>query len=182
MIFSVLLAPGNQAEARSRLRTYVEQRWHGAVRLEEPDRSQSVLLRALRDGMALAVWLAALAVLVGGVNLVNLQLADRTRASRRVALQRSLGASRARIFAGAMLEGLCVGAVGVIFGLLASLLVAAELSRVFAQGPSLMRGLSVQLSPTSLASSAALSLFVIVLCSSYPAWLQLRHQRRITAE
>jgi ABC-type antimicrobial peptide transport system permease subunit len=181
MIFSVLLAPGNQAEARSRLRTYVERRWHGAVRLEEPDRSQSVLLRALRDGMSLAVWLAALAVLVGGVNLVNLQLADRTRASRRVALQRSLGASRNRIFAGAMLEGLCVGAVGVILGLLASMLMAAALSRVFAQGPSLMRGLSVQLSPTSLASSAALSLFVIILCSSYPAWLQLRHQRRITA-
>jgi ABC-type antimicrobial peptide transport system permease subunit len=177
--FSVLLAPGNQAEARSRLQAFVERHWHGGVRLEEPDRSQSVLLRALRDGMALAVWLAALAVLVCGVNLINLQLADRSRTSRRVALQRSLGASRARVFTSAMLEGLCVGAVGVVIGLVVSALLAAELSRVFAQGPSLLRNLTVELSPNSLALSTVLSLGMIVLCSSYPAWLQSRRQTRI---
>lgn len=122
---------------------------------------------------ALSLGLSALVLAVACLNLSNLLLARSSTRAPEIATRMALGASRARIIRQLLLEGLIVGGLSGVAGLVLSTWLSATLARVLAARVSDF-GFSVATSfaPDGhvLAFTVAASLLACVAFSLGPAW------------
>jgi putative ABC transport system permease protein len=103
----------------------------------------------------------ALALLVGGIGIMNIMLVSVTERTREIGVRMALGARRRRILAQFLAESVALSAVGGVLGVLAGAALAVLAREVF-QVPASVPGWAVML---SLATSSGAGL----LFGIYPA-------------
>jgi putative ABC transport system permease protein len=126
------------------------------------------LARRISLGLIVAfVIAAAIAVIVGGVGIMNIQLASVEQRTREIGLRLSVGARRADILRQFLLEALILGAVGsaigVVFGVGVPLAVRSIVTRV-----------AIRLSPASVALAFLFSCVVTLVFGAVPAYRAAR--------
>lgn len=139
-----------------------------------------IIVESLRDevagGVSTALWLLLAAVgavlLIGCVNLANLQLARAVAREREIAVRGALGASQRRLLRSALMDSIVLGVAGGMLGILLSftgvrLLIAAAPS-------SLPRLNETQVSWPLLLAAAGLSILTALLFGALPALRSLR--------
>jgi ABC-type antimicrobial peptide transport system permease subunit len=126
------------------------------------------LARRISLGLIVAfVIAAAIAVVVGGVGIMNIQLASVEQRTREIGLRLSVGARRDDILRQFLLEALILGAVGsaigVVFGVGVPLAVRSIVTRV-----------AIRLSPASVALAFLFSCVVTLVFGAVPAYRAAR--------
>jgi putative ABC transport system permease protein len=121
------------------------------------------LYRKITGGVfALTVGVAAIAMLVGGIVIMNIMLVSVTERTREIGVRKALGARRRDVLTQFLVESATLsvsgGLVGVIAGVLLALLVSA------------VAHLPAAVSVPSLFLGIGMSCFVGIFFGSYPAW------------
>jgi putative ABC transport system permease protein len=134
-------APLDLRKIARRLSPYLVVRHHGQKTfafdaLDQEDQTVSAVLKAL--GLVLLAC-GAIALVVGGVNIMNAQLVTVAERTREFGLRRAIGASAAALRTHVILESLTLsitgGILGIIFGLIGAWGVSALLSRFLGAWP-----------------------------------------------
>jgi len=106
--------------------------------------------------------IAAISLLVGGIGIMNIMLANVSERTREVGVRRSLGASRADVVQQFLCEAILLtgagGAVGVVLGVLGSLAVSR------------FAGWATATSPAAILMALALATTTGLGFGIYPAW------------
>jgi putative ABC transport system permease protein len=121
------------------------------------------IYRKITGGVfALTIGVAAIALLVGGIVIMNIMLVSVTERTREIGVRKALGARRRDVLAQFLVEAatlsLSGGLVGVVVGVLCALLVSA------------VAHLPAAVSVPSLILGVSMSTLVGVFFGSYPAW------------
>lgn len=163
--------PAKVADYRQYLSNYSDQQ-RQAGRFERPTnvRLRSVMEwldfnNVVPNDVRLQTWLAFGFLLVCLVNTIGLLLAKFMRRSGEIGVRRALGASRASIFAQALVEAGTIGLAGGILGLGLALLGLWAVRQQPASYAELAR-----LDPAMLATTFALALVASLLAGLLPAW------------
>jgi len=163
--------PAKVADYRQYLSNYSDQQ-HRAGRFERPTnvRLRSVMewldfKNVVPNDVRLQTWLAFGFLLVCLVNTIGLLLAKFMRRSGEIGVRRALGASRASIFAQALVEAGTIGLAGGVLGLGLALLGLWAVR----QQPASYAELA-HLNPLMLATTFALALVASLLAGLLPAW------------
>ena len=163
--------PAKVADYRQYLSNYSDQQ-RQAGRFERPTnvRLRSVMewldfKNVVPNDVRLQTWLAFGFLLVCLVNTIGLLLAKFMRRSGEIGVRRALGASRASIFAQALVEAGTIGLAGGILGLGLALLGLWAVR----QQPASYAELA-HLDPVMLATTFALALIASLLAGLLPAW------------
>ena len=163
--------PAKVADYRQYLSNYSDQQ-HQAGRFERPTnvRLRSVMewldfKNVVPNDVRLQTWLAFGFLLVCLVNTIGLLLAKFMRRSGEIGVRRALGASRASIFAQALVEAGTIGLAGGILGLGLALLGLWAVR----QQPASYAELA-HLNPAMLATTFVLALVASLLAGLLPAW------------
>ncbi len=163
--------PAKVADYRQYLSNYSDQQ-RQAGRFERPTnvRLRSVMewldfKNVVPNDVRLQTWLAFGFLLVCLVNTIGLLLAKFMRRSGEIGVRRALGASRASIFAQALVEAGTIGLAGGILGLGLALLGLWAVR----QQPASYAELA-HLDPAMLATTFALALIASLLAGLLPAW------------
>jgi putative ABC transport system permease protein len=105
--------------------------------------------------------IAAISLIVGGIGIMNIMLVTVTERTREIGLRKALGAKKKVITYQFLLESLILtsagGILGMIFGILASLIIAYFI------------GLPFTISPSSIGLAIGVSGVIGVLFGWYPA-------------
>jgi putative ABC transport system permease protein len=157
------------AEATETMQHLLGERHHtGSVYRVDSMTTVIRLARRISLGLIVAfVIAAAIAVIVGGVGIMNIQLASVEQRTREIGLRLSVGARRNDILRQFLLEALILGAVGsaigVVFGVGVPLAVRSVVSFV-----------AIRLSPASVALAFLFSCFVTLVFGAVPAYRAAR--------
>ncbi|MEZ4220640.1 MAG: ABC transporter permease [Polyangiaceae bacterium] len=161
-----------QATFRSALSSLLRRRHHGArnFEIEDPSgREQEALIMSVIQ--LLLVGTGALALFVGGINVMNVMLVRVSERTREIGLRRALGATRRSVLllflSESVLLSIVGGAVGMIAGSAIVTLAVFGLGRLFAGFPLILPGAAFGL-------AAGLSLVTGVLFGVLPAWRAAR--------
>jgi ABC-type antimicrobial peptide transport system permease subunit len=126
------------------------------------------LARRISLGLIVAfVIAAAIAVIVGGVGIMNIQLASVEQRTREIGLRLSVGARRHDILRQFLLEALMLGAAGSAIGVVLGLGLPLAL-KVFVER------VAIRVSPASAALAFLFSCIVTVLFGAVPAYRAAR--------
>ncbi|HKR61155.1 MAG TPA: ABC transporter permease [Pyrinomonadaceae bacterium] len=120
-----------------------------------------------RTGLLVLLGAVAFVLLVACVNVANLLLARASARERELAIRASLGASRARIVRQVMIEGLPLGIIGGLLGLVLAIWGIDVLSSLLPS--SLPRGNPITVNSRVLLFTFALALLTIVIFGLLPA-------------
>ena len=156
-------------EAAETMQKLLGERHHtGAVYRVDSMTTVITLARRISLGLIVAfVIAAAIAVIVGGVGIMNIQLASVEQRTREIGLRLSVGARRHDILRQFLLEALMLGAagsaIGVVLGLGVPLALRAFVERV-----------AIRVSPVSAALAFLFSCIVTVLFGAVPAYRAAR--------
>lgn len=123
----------------------------------------------LRTPLLAVMGMAALVLLIAGVNVASLFLVRSAGRVREFSLRFALGAGTPRVFRQLFIEGLLIGSAGSAVGLLLAPLAMQALTRQLANGDS-ASAFSATLDPRLLFFSFAIALACSVLFSIAPAW------------
>ena len=109
----------------------------------------------------LTVALGAIALLVGGIGIMNIMLVSVTERTREIGIRKALGADPGRIQAQFLIEALALCTGGGVLGVAAGVLVSRAVGR--------LAGWHIAIAPGSLAIAFATSLAVGLFFGYYPA-------------
>ena len=136
---------------------------------DEAGRQQERLIVGVIEALLVAT--GALALFVGGINVMNVMLVRVTERTREIGLRRALGATRGSVLAMFLAESIVLsgtgGLVGVGLGAGSVALGATALAGVFGSFP-------LVIPPLSLALGGGLSLVTGVVFGLWPAWRAAR--------
>ncbi len=110
--------------------------------------------------------IAAVTLTLGGVGVMNIMLVSVTERTREIGLRKAIGATRRRILADFLVEGVLLAAISGLAGFLGAYGIAAAVNTLPASD--MFAGLPVKASTTALAF-AALGIIAIV-SAIWPAW------------
>ncbi|MBQ9633151.1 MAG: ABC transporter permease [Lachnospiraceae bacterium] len=79
---------------------------------------------------SLLIWVASIALLVGGIGVMNIMLVSVTERTREIGLKRSLGAKRMRIMMQFLTESAVLTLLGGIFGIITGIILAGMISKI----------------------------------------------------
>ena len=112
------------------------------------------------------VIIAAISLLVGGIGIMNIMLANVTERTREIGIRRAVGASRSDVLNQFVIEALLISLLGGCLGLGLGLLGAGVIEAVFA--------FPVAFNPLVMAVAVLVSVLVGLVFGIYPAWLAAR--------
>ncbi|MFT5128821.1 MAG: macrolide transport system ATP-binding/permease protein [Rhodothermales bacterium] len=112
------------------------------------------------------VIIAAISLLVGGIGIMNIMLANVTERTREIGIRRAVGASRSDVLNQFVIEALLISLLGGCFGLGLGLLGGAIIEAIFA--------FPVAFNPLIMAVAIMVSVLVGLVFGIYPAWLAAR--------
>ncbi len=135
---------------------------------------QDDLVHAVRPGVWILFIAAALVLLIGCVNVANLQLARGAGRRAELAVRASLGATRGRIVRQVVTENVLLGILGGSAGALVAMAAIQALRFLPADLP---RGDEVALDASALAFALAVSVVAGILFGLIPAWQASRDQQ-----
>jgi putative ABC transport system permease protein len=139
---------------------------------------QSEILRIMFN--LLLILIAGIALLVGGIGIMNIMLATVTERTREIGIRRALGAKRSDIVAQFLMETIGLSATGGILGVLWGFscpmvihavrwLLTRFLPDVMSSLPANIKQLEPRIAPWSVASAFLISVGVGVIFGIYPA-------------
>ncbi|HVK63000.1 MAG TPA: ABC transporter permease [Polyangium sp.] len=136
---------------------------------DDESSSQDRLILSVVELLLLSTSLMAL--LVGGINIMNIMLVTVTERTREIGIRRAVGASRRAILAQFLLEAAAVSSVGGAFGVLGGVGFSWLLAQVMTQvvGP-----WDHHVEPWSVGLGLGLALVTGVVFGFYPAWRAAR--------
>jgi putative ABC transport system permease protein len=160
------------SSVRSAITRLLLRRHAGAQNFELDDaagQAQERLILTVIELLLVAT--GALALFVGGINVMNVMFVRVAERKREIGLRRALGATRGAILALFLAESTLLasfgGLLGISLGSALTALAAAAMGQVFGGFPLVIPGLA-------LALGAGLALFVGVLSGLLPAWQAAR--------
>lgn len=154
-----------EPELQERLAEKAQRLWPDLLLSTTDDFGNQQLLTDILDGFVWAI--AGMAILIGGVGMMNAQLMSVTERTREIGLLRAVGWSRRRVMALILGESVVVSLLGGAAGLLLSWLVLLSISQ-WAQ----VFGLALN---ASLVSQAVIVALVLGMAGGlYPAWRAAR--------
>ena len=112
------------------------------------------------------VVIAAISLIVGGIGIMNIMLANVTERTREIGIRRAIGASRTDIMSQFLAESLLISVAGGAIGLACGRMAGNMIELIF--------DFPVAFSPTIMAVAIAVSVAVGVAFGIYPAWLAAR--------
>jgi putative ABC transport system permease protein len=110
--------------------------------------------------------IASVALLVGGIGIMNIMLATVTERTREIGIRRALGAKRADISRQFLVETMTLSSLGGLIGILLGVLLSWIVSRFF--------GFPTILKPWAAVLAFAVSLIVGLIFGTYPAYRAAR--------
>lgn len=155
-------------EAVAQLQAFAQERWEGQVSVSS---RRAASLRFLEQqqvrSLVIAVF-ACIAITVAALNIMGLMLARVLRRQRDIGINRSIGASRARVRNEVLAESLALGVSGGLLGLVGGY-VLLRAYNAFLQTRVESFGVHVSYSLTAALIGLALALVLSLLFGLYPA-------------
>ena len=123
--------------------------------------------QAMADSLRAYVWaIGGLAILIGGVGMMNTQLMSVNERTREIGVLRALGWGRRRVLLMIFAESITVSALGGLLGVGLGFLMLSSLSKI-----TVMVGVgAVNVSPALLAQAFAIVMLLGTVGGLYPAW------------
>jgi lipoprotein-releasing system permease protein len=150
----------------------------GAYRVEDWMQRNRRLLSAMRLEKITAFAVLALIVLVAVLNILSSLAMTVTEKRKEIAILRALGATRGRIQALFVLQGMLIGSTGTCVGVLAGVGFCKVLERypvvTLPQDVFYQLTLPVRMQPLDILSVAMAALLLSLLATLYPAWKAAR--------
>ena len=109
----------------------------------------------------LLIWVASIALLVGGIGVMNIMLVSVTERTREIGLKRSLGARRRRILMQFLTESAVLTSLGGVFGVIIGIVMAQVISGI--------SGTPVGISVPAIAISVAFSMVIGIVFGLLPS-------------
>ncbi len=129
--------------------------------------SESVETAPEMQSMRVMMWtVSLLAIIVGGIGMMNTMVMSVFERTREIGTLRALGWRRRRVLFAVFQESLVLGVLGVVCGILISLLLGAVMRQIPLFGPALAIVVSVPL----LTQALIIALGLGVVGGLYPAW------------
>jgi len=168
-IFCSAAAPDRVEEAIDSVIALMRQRHHIGVGQEDdfnirrPDELLKAQAESTRSMTLLMVAIASIALLVGGIGIMNVMLASAVQRTREIGVRMAVGATSASIRVQFLLEAVGLSLIGAVLGLLTSIGAAQVMSASLE--------LSLPIPPFAPLLAVAAAALVGVLSGVYPAWL-----------
>jgi putative ABC transport system permease protein len=119
------------------------------------------------QNMYVMIWaIGALAIIVGGIGMMNTMVMSVFERTREIGTLRALGWRRRRVLAGVIQESLVLSLMGVVLGLLMALGMIALMQLI----PMWGEWMQISLSPGLLLQALCISLALGLVGGAYPAW------------
>jgi putative ABC transport system permease protein len=119
------------------------------------------------QSMRVMMWtVSLLAIIVGGIGMMNTMVMSVFERTREIGTLRALGWRRRRVLFAVFQESLVLGVLGVVCGILASMLLGAAMRQI----PLFGSALAIVLSPPLLMQALVIALGLGVVGGLYPAW------------
>jgi ABC-type lipoprotein release transport system permease subunit len=129
--------------------------------------SESVETAPEMQSMRVMMWtVSLLAIIVGGIGMMNTMVMSVFERTREIGTLRALGWRRRRVLFAVFQESLVLGVLGVVCGILASMLLGAAMRQI----PLFGSALAIVLSPPLLMQALVIALGLGVVGGLYPAW------------
>ena len=110
---------------------------------------------------SLLVWIASIALLVGGIGVMNIMLVSVTERTNEIGLKKALGARNSRILAQFLTEAVVLTSLGGMIGVISGIILAEVISRV--------SGTPVAISVPSIILSVLFSMMIGVIFGFLPS-------------
>ena len=171
LAIKIRLKPGASQEAAVDEITGLTRQWRGLDALDDDDFSVNrqdqfrELVQTMRIATyAVGLFLTALALLVGGIGVMNIMFVSVKERTREIGVRKALGATRRAILFQFLVEAVAICLVGGAIGVALAALVAVGLNKVF----------TAELSGGTVALAFAICAVVGVSFGLVPAWQAAR--------
>ncbi|MDP6357827.1 MAG: FtsX-like permease family protein, partial [Planctomycetota bacterium] len=140
---------------------------------EANDFEVSVPLEKLRQAQTtkeifnvIIIVIAAISLIVGGIGIMNIMIANVSQRTREIGIRRAVGGSRRDIMKQFHTEAMLISILGGVLGLGLGIFAGRTIERIF--------GFPVSFNDLIMMISVAISMAIGILFGIYPAWLAAR--------